>query len=117
MEATIKEWFKTAPIAEFNENGGTAILYKDKQIAVFHFHKTNEWFASQNSCPHKMEMVLSRGLIGDKDGEHKVACPLHKNNFSLQTGKCLTTKGLDIEVYPVKIIDGYVYIGITESLQ
>jgi len=116
MEATIKEWFKTAALSQFNDNGGTAILYKGKQIAVFHFNDTDEWFASQNMCPHKMEMVLSRGLIGDKNGEPKIACPLHKNSFSLKTGQCLTTRELNIEVYPVKIIDGYVYVGIPDSL-
>jgi nitrite reductase (NADH) small subunit len=115
METTIKEWLKTAVIEDFNVNGGTAILYKDKQIAVFHFHDTNEWFATQNMCPHMKEMVLSRGLIGDKAGEHKVACPLHKHSFSLQTGQCLTTKEYKLEIFPVKIEEGFVYVGIPDN--
>ena len=33
-------------------------------------------------------MVLARGLIGDQQGVPKVACPLHKKNFSLTDGDC-----------------------------
>ena len=64
-------------------------MYKGKQIAVFHFARRNEWYACQNLCPHKMQMILSRGMIGSEKGEPKVACPFHKKTFSLKTGKNL----------------------------
>lgn len=82
-------WFKAAPVTKFPANGGACIKYKDKQIAIFNHSRENTWYACQNLCPHKMEMVLSRGLIGEDSGEPKVACPLHKNSFSLKTGKHL----------------------------
>lgn len=43
-----------------------------------------EWYATQNVCPHKRALVLSEGIVGSKEGILKVACPLHKNNFALK---------------------------------
>jgi nitrite reductase (NADH) small subunit len=105
-------WYKAAPVEAFSANGGACVQYKGIQIAVFHFTATNEWYASQNMCPHKKQMVLSRGLIGDMCGEPKVACPLHKRSFSLVSGQNLNGEEYAIQVYPVKVEDGYVYIGV-----
>jgi nitrite reductase (NADH) small subunit len=107
----VTHWFRAARIEAFPENGGACIKYKDTQIAVFHFTKRNEWYACQNMCPHKMQMILSRGMIGDTAGEPKVACPYHKKTFSLKTGENLNGECYQISVYPVKVEDGYVYIG------
>lgn len=111
----VREWFKAAPVTHFPENGGAAVLYNGKQIAVFNFTAKGEWYASQNMCPHKMQMALSRGIIGDAESEPKVSCPFHKKNFSLQNGQCLNDEALSIEVFPVKITDGFVFIGIPEG--
>ncbi|EPG72477.1 nitrite reductase [NAD(P)H], small subunit [Leptospira fainei serovar Hurstbridge str. BUT 6] len=118
MKTTIAEkiWFLVAPVSEFPEDGGTCAKVGDQQIAVFHFSSRNEWFACDNSCPHTGDMVLARGLIGDSAGEPKVACPLHKRNFSLRTGECLTGETYKIRTYPVIIEEGLVYIEIDAPL-
>ncbi|ASO07367.1 nitrite reductase small subunit NirD [Arenibacter algicola] len=107
-------WFKAAPVEKFPENGGACVKYKGMQIAVFNFTREGTWYACQNLCPHKMEMVLSRGMIGEDQGEPKVACPLHKNSFSLKTGKHLNGDLNSIATYPVKIENDFVYIGFSE---
>jgi nitrite reductase (NADH) small subunit len=107
-------WFKAAPAQAFPENGGACVKYKDQQIAVFNFSRRNEWYACQNLCPHKMQMVLSRGIIGSVEGEPKVACPFHKRTFSLKSGECLNAEECSIDVFPVKVEDGFVYLGFTE---
>lgn len=107
----VRTWFKAAPVAAFPENGGACIRYKDLQVAVFNFSRRKEWYACQNLCPHKKQMVLSRGLIGSAGGEPKVACPFHKRTFSLRSGGCLNAAEENISVFPVKVHDGYVYIG------
>jgi nitrite reductase (NADH) small subunit len=109
---TVTHWFRAARVEDFPANGGACVRYKDMQIAVFHFARRNEWYACQNQCPHKMQMILSRGLIGDTAGEPKVACPYHKKTFSLKTGENLNGECYQIDVYPVKVQQGYVYIGI-----
>ncbi|KGL62365.1 nitrite reductase small subunit NirD [Polaribacter sp. Hel1_85] len=107
-------WFKAGAVNDFFENGGGCIKYKGKQIAVFNFSRTKQWFACQNVCPHKMEMVLSRGMLGDDKGTPKVACPLHKKTFSLETGENLNGDLDAIATYPVKIEEENVYIGFSE---
>lgn len=110
-ESDIKVWYKAARTTDFPENGGACVKYKDQQIAVFNFSRRNEWYACQNLCPHKMQMVLSRGMIGSAGEEPKVACPFHKKTFSLRNGECINATEEKLAVFPVKVEDGFVYIG------
>lgn len=110
----IKVWYKAARAIDFPENGGSCVKYKDLQVAVFNFARRNEWYACQNLCPHKMQMILSRGLIGSAEGEPMVACPFHKKTFSLKNGACLNATEEKITVFPVKVLDGFVFIGFNE---
>lgn len=112
----VKTWHKVARVSDFPENGGACVLYNGKQIAVFNFTTRGEWYATQNMCPHRYEMALSRGLIGDTASEPKVACPFHKKSFSLKSGKCMNDDTYQIDTYPVRVENGHVYIGITEDL-
>lgn len=114
IESEVKTWFRVGEVNDFPENGGACIKYNTKQIAVYNFSRKEKWYACQNICPHKMEMVLSRGMIGDADGTPKVACPMHKKNFSLEDGSNLNGDDYKIAVYPVKIEDENVYIGFVD---
>lgn len=111
---TVTEWFRAARVSDFPEDGGMCVKYGSQQIAVFNFTRRNEWYACQNQCPHKMQMILSRGMIGSSQGEPKVACPFHKKTFSLRSGQCLNGDEASVAVYPVRVEDGYVYIGFTK---
>ncbi|MET1258231.1 nitrite reductase small subunit NirD [Flagellimonas sp. DF-77] len=113
-EKDVHVWFKAARVDAFPEDGGACVKYKDLQIAVFNFTRQGKWYACQNLCPHKMEMVLSRGMIGDANGMAKVACPLHKKTFSLENGENLNGSLPALTTYPVKIKDGFVYLGFSE---
>ena len=113
-EDSVNTWFHVGNVSDFPENSGACIKYKTKQVAVYNFSRTAKWYATQNLCPHKMEMVLSLGMIGDKDDIPKVACPMHKKNFSLEDGSNLAGEDLKIATYPVKIEDGNVYIGFSD---
>lgn len=109
--ADVTVWVKVAPVSSFPKDGGLCMKHQGKQIAVFSFDRKKRWFACQNLCPHKLEMVLSRGLLGDHEGIPKVACPLHKKTFSLETGENLNGDLSAIAVYPVKIENDTVFVG------
>ena len=116
-------WVKVGEVSDFPADGGTTIKYGRSQIAVFRFESRGEWYACQNMCPHKQEMVLARGIIGDQGGVPKVACPLHKKTFSLESGTCLSGENYHVKVFPVKVEAGEVYLDLPpdaefdESLQ
>ena len=59
---------------------------------------------------HKREAVLSRGIIGDQQGVPKVACPLHKKTFSLESGECLSGDPYRVEVFPVRVEGDDVFV-------
>lgn len=115
MELNNIKWVKAASVDAFPEEGGACVLVEGEQIAVYNFTSKGEWFATQNLCPHKQEMILSRGMIGDLKGEPKVACPLHKKQFSLNSGACLTGEDYSIKTYPVKEEEGVIFIGISQE--
>jgi nitrite reductase (NADH) large subunit len=105
-------WVAVGKVWNFPRDGGAAIKYGKTQIAVFNFASRGEWYATQNMCPHRREFVLSRGMIGDSSGKPKVACPVHKKTFSLETGQC-TSAGdheYSVRVFPVKVDGDDVYL-------
>lgn len=107
----VSTWVKVGKVSDFPDNAGACIKHEGKQIAVFNFVRLGKWYACQNVCPHKFEMVMSRGMIGDEKGEPKVACPLHKNNFSLEDGKHINGDMPSLTTYPVKIENEEVFVG------
>lgn len=71
-------------LVEYSERG--AAFSKQRLTTSCAVHAIpQEWYATQNVCPHKRALVLSEGIVGSRDGIMKVACPLHKNNFDLST--------------------------------
>ncbi len=111
LQETKTSWHLVCYTDDVPANGGVCVKHGNDQIALFHFTRRNEWYATQNECPHRQQMALSRGMIGSQNGEPKVACPFHKKTFSLQTGECLSGDECAIKTYPVKIENGKVYIG------
>jgi nitrite reductase (NADH) large subunit len=105
-----REWVRLASVRDVPRDGGIAVKYGSAQIALFNFTSRGEWYATQNLCPHKREMVLARGIVGDHAGAPKVACPLHKKTFDLRTGQCLSGESFEIAAFPVRVEGDDVYV-------
>lgn len=106
------KWFHVGCTSDFPLNGGATIKYGKVQIGVFHFASRGEWYACQQMCPHRKAFVLSRGILGDANGTPKVACPLHKKAFSLESGECLSDEEYKVRTFPVKVEDDNVYLDL-----
>lgn len=105
-------WVTVGKVSDFPENGGAAVKHGRSQLAVFNFSSRGEWYATQNMCPHRKAFVLARGLLGDTAEEPKVACPLHKKTFSLQTGDSLQGEEFRIRTFEVRIEDDEVQLNL-----
>ena len=108
------QWFKVGQVADFPADGGLCVQAAQRQIAVFNFERRGEWFATDNQCPHKQQMAISRGMIGShgEDCEPKVACPFHKKTFSLLDGRCLSEDDFQLKTYPVKVDQDEVWVAV-----
>jgi nitrite reductase (NADH) small subunit len=109
------KWIHACSVQDVPENGGVCVKVADLQIALFHFKRRGEWYATQNECPHRHQMALSRGMIGSQGDEPKVACPFHKKTFSLKTGECLSGDECAIKTYQVRVDDDQVFLSITDD--
>ncbi len=116
---TERAWVKVGSADDFPPDGGATIKYGGVQIAVFNFSSRGEWYASQQMCPHKKAFVLSRGILGDAGGTPKIACPLHKKTFALESGASLSGERYGLQVFPAKLENGEVYLHLppTEVLE
>jgi nitrite reductase (NADH) large subunit len=103
-------WVPVGFADDFPIDGGATVKYGKSQIAVFNFASRSQWYATQNMCPHKKAFVLSRGIIGTAGEEPKVACPLHKKTFSLETGASLQGEEYRISTFQVKVENGRVHV-------
>jgi nitrite reductase (NADH) small subunit len=117
-DTNIIEWFRACRVDDVPDDGGVCVKYKDQQIALFRFSRRDEWYASQNMCPHRKQMAISRGMLGSQNGEPKVACPFHKKTFSLIDGRCMNSdEEFTIKTFDVKVENGVVFIGIPTALE
>ena len=82
---------------------GVAALVGGEQVAVFRVDQ--KIYAIGNRDPFSGANVLSRGIVGDINGELVVASPVYKQHFSLVSGRCIEDQTVSVPVYQA-LIDG-----------
>lgn len=93
-------------------NSGVCALVQEEQVAIFYIPGTEqEIFAISNWDPIGKANVLSRGIVGDLEGQIVVASPLYKQHFNLATGSCLEDDTASVKTYPVQIKNDKVLLG------
>jgi nitrite reductase (NADH) small subunit len=97
-------------ISDLDLDVGAAALINGQQIALFKV-ADNRVFAISNWDPIGKANVLSRGIVGDLDGEFVVASPLYKQHFSLHTGKCLE-EDVSVQVWQSKVESSKVFVAV-----
>ena len=120
-EQTRADWTRVCALTDILPNTGVCCLVSGKQVAVFRLvdNQGERVFAISNFDPFSRANVLSRGIIGDRGGKPKVASPIFKQNFCLETGECLDDPTVSIPSFDVRITDGYIEVmePITRSLR
>lgn len=108
-------WIDVCSEDDLQPNSGVCALIEKQQVAIFYMPKEDALFAIHNYDPIGKANVLSRGMIGDINGEAVVASPLYKQHFSLKTGACLEDETVKVDAYAVRIADGRVQVGIGQG--
>jgi NAD(P)H-dependent nitrite reductase large subunit/NAD(P)H-dependent nitrite reductase small subunit len=107
------EWVDICSLDDITANTGVGALLGEQQIAIFRVGSEKRVYALSNQDPFSKAFVMSRGIIGDLQGERVVASPIYKQHFSLATGRCLEDKDQKLLVFPSKIENGRVFISPT----
>lgn len=111
MTAT-EVWTPVCPLtALIPGRGVAALLENDAQVAIF-LTADGGVHALSNIDPFSGAAVLSRGLVGDLGGVPVVASPMHKQHFALTTGSCVDDPTVSVAVYPVRVEDGTILVGL-----
>lgn len=77
-----------------------------ERVTVFHID--GEFYAIRDTCPHKNTTPLLRGTL---DGLG-IRCPNHGYRFDLKTGACDVGAQWNTKVFPVRVQDGTIQIGL-----
>ncbi len=104
----MSEWIKVCESDDLQPNSGICTLVDGNQIAIFYLPKIEAAYSVSNFDPIGKANVLSRGLIGDKNGEPILISPLYKEHYSLKTGQCLEHEDIRLDTYLTRIEKGAV---------
>ncbi|MFW2077318.1 nitrite reductase small subunit NirD [Acinetobacter sp. ULE_I010] len=104
------EWVEVCQLADITPNTGVGAIIHQQQIALFRVGNEKRVYALSNQDPFSQAFVMSRGIVGDLQGERVVASPIYKQHFSLATGRCLEDKEQKLLVFPSKIENGCVFV-------
>jgi nitrite reductase (NADH) small subunit len=111
--ASVEElkWYEICPIDYVVPGTGVAALVQGEQIAII---RTNDglFAALSNFDPFSEAFVIARGIVGDRGGVPKIASPIYKQSFSLETGECLDDPNVRLSVYPIRVVAGRIQVAL-----
>jgi naphthalene 1,2-dioxygenase system ferredoxin subunit len=99
-------WIDIASKDDVPEDDVMGIDINTKSIALYQVD--GEIFATDNICTHGNARLCDGFLEG-----HEIECPLHQGKFDIRNGKAMCAPLTeDIQIYPVKIEGGRVFVEI-----
>jgi len=99
-----------ASVEEIPEGGRLRVVVEGKKISLF--HTGGAYYAIYDTCPHKKTAPLIRGTL---DGAG-IKCANHGFRFDLKTGACNVSPELATRVYPVRVSEGKIQLGLAEEV-
>ena len=103
------EWLDLGLAVSIPQRGARQVETSWGAIAVFRTID-DRYFALEDRCPHN-QGPLSQGIVHGA----AVTCPLHNWVIGLESGQAEGTDHGCARTFPLKIIDGRLYLGFRES--
>lgn len=92
----MSKWVKAAKVQDVSEGTGVVSECAGKSIALFHVE--GDFYAIDNTCPHK------GGPLGEGELEGcVVTCPWHAWEFNVTTGCNPDNEKVEVKTYAVKV--------------
>jgi len=101
-------WKRVCTLSEILPCTGVTARIGRRQVALFRIG--GRVYALDNRDPFSGRQVLARGIVGDRAGVPKVASPLYKQSFALETGACLDDPAVAVRTDPCRVSNGNVYV-------
>jgi len=105
-------WTFAGNVEDYPKCGGWQMKHGTNELAVFHVSgvndtsKPDQWFATQNMCPHRQARTIARGLIGETlDGKITLADPIYKTTYNLATGEGIANAAFNLSTFEVRVDD------------
>ena len=100
-------WLRVCGTEDIDREEALRFDHESKTYAVFR-SPDGEFFATDGVCTHEHAFLTDGLVVG-----HQVECPKHRGVFNYQTGEAeMPPACVDLQIYPVKVQDGAVWIDI-----
>jgi nitrite reductase (NADH) small subunit len=105
-------WVRVCRLEDIAPNTGVGALLGKRQIAVVRVQSggADSVYALSNFDPFSKAFVLSRGIVGDRQGAPKIASPIYKQSFDLRSGACLDDATVKVPTFLVRVEGGVVEV-------
>ncbi|MES9543503.1 MULTISPECIES: nitrite reductase small subunit NirD [unclassified Actinomadura] len=107
-------WFDICSYAGLTPERGACAMVDGTQVAIFRAFD-GALYALSNLDPFSGAHVLSRGILGTRDGTPTVASPMYKQVFDLRTGVCLDDPRVALPTFPVRRSGDRVEVALTDE--
>lgn len=101
-------WVAVCDSKQLSPNLGVRALLGRDQVALFKVQ--GQLYAIDAVDPFSKAAVLSRGLVGDLQGQVVVTSPIYKQHFNLATGVCLEDAQVVLKTYAVRELNGQIQL-------
>ena len=91
---------------------GVGVLLDDGTQAALFRLDDGSVHAVGNVDPFSGAAVISRGIVGDRAGVPKIASPIYKQSFALETGVCMDDPEVRLTVFPVRVAGGRIQVSL-----
>lgn len=99
-------FYRVTPVEDYPEGERVFLEIDGHPIVIFMLK--GEYIATGDVCTHDGGEIGN----GELDGE-EIICPRHGARFNIRSGKAVALPAVtDIPVYPVRVVDGFLEIGI-----
>lgn len=115
MNPNLSPWTAICCLTDIVPNTGVGALVEGQQIALFRLDD-DRVFAIDNYDPNSDANVLSRGIVGDLNGEIVVASPIYKQHFQLTDGHCIEKPDCSVNAHAVRLNGDTIEVCLSEQL-